>query len=141
MKSVKKIMVVLCILVLSATCAPAWADIRSGSTGRTRDILLIEEDDDAVLAELTIQEMSRYDFATSLASDRENGVYSSGDRIVFTFKSEEDCYLTILDFTPSGQIVVLFPNRRVPDNHVRAGEEIRIPTEGQGFALVAGNVV
>ena len=141
MKSVEKIMAVLCILVLLAARAPAWGDIRFGATGRTRDILLFEEEDEVVLVEIQIHEMSNHDFVTSLTPDREESVYSSGDRIVFTFKAEEDSYITILNFTPSGQIVVLFPNQWVEDNYVRAGEEVRIPTEGQGFSMRAGNVV
>ncbi|MDR2527951.1 MAG: DUF4384 domain-containing protein [Synergistaceae bacterium] len=118
----------------------AWADIKTSTTTATRDILLVDEDEPA-LAQTKVEEMSQGDFAVSLSTDKKDSVYSSGEKIVLTFKSEKDSYLTILDFTPSGQIVVLFPNKWVENNFVKAGQEIKIPAEGQKFAMRAGNAV
>jgi len=135
----KKNLVILFILALSVTSA--WADIKASTTTATRDILLFEEENIDVLANVQVSEISKNDFHTSFITDREDGVYSSGERIVFTFKAEEDSYLTILDFTPSGQILVLFPNQWVSDNHIKVGQEVIIPAEGQNFSMRAGNVM
>jgi hypothetical protein len=152
--TVKKIIIGL--LAISLFCsAAAWADVKSGVTTQTRDILLMEEEavppnpetppkDPNVVdtsSGIKVQEMRKNDFKTELRADRPDGVYSDGDKIVLTFKSEKDAYLTILDFTPSGQIIVLFPNKWVEDNFVKAGEEISIPVEGQNYSLQAGKVV
>jgi hypothetical protein len=85
--------------------------------------------------------MHKNDFATALSSNSADGVYSIGDRLILTFKSDEDAYLTILDFTSSGQIVQLFPNEWVKDNFVKAGETVTIPAEGSGYLMKVGGPV
>ncbi len=41
-------------------------------------------------------------------------------------EADADGYLTILDLSTSGEVGVLFPNPRVPDNRVRAGQPRRL---------------
>ncbi|MDR2523235.1 MAG: DUF4384 domain-containing protein [Synergistaceae bacterium] len=136
----KKVMGLLLAAALLVMCGSAWADIKTSTTTATRDILLFDEEE-PVVSKVKVEEMSKGDFTATLATDKEDSVYSSGEKIVLTFKSEKDAYLTILDFTPSGQIVVLFPNKWVENNFVKAGQEIKIPADGQKFAMKAGNTV
>jgi hypothetical protein len=88
-----------------------------------------------------VEELHKNDFGVALKSDKEDGVYDIRDKITLTFKAEKDSYLTILDFTSSGQILVLFPNRWVENNHVGAGQEVKIPAEGQKFSMRMGGPV
>jgi hypothetical protein len=41
-------------------------------------------------------------------------------------EADADGYLTVLDLSTSGEVGVLFPNPRVPDNRVRAGQPRRL---------------
>jgi hypothetical protein len=137
----------LVVLLLTVLCAGAWADVKSGTTTATRDIVLVEEEEDdggdaQVKANLLdIAELHKDGFGAKLTSDHADGVYDIGDKLVLTFKSEADAYLTLLDFTATGQIIVLYPNKWVKDNKVKAGEEITIPAAGQKFAMKAGGPV
>ncbi|MDR3231305.1 MAG: DUF4384 domain-containing protein [Synergistaceae bacterium] len=145
----KKIFVtLLLVLFCSAIGTSARGEIRLGTTTATRDIVLMDEEEDAPSQPvgntpdgLGVEEMHRNDFTMSLKSDRADGIYKIGDRMTFTFKSETDAYVTVLDFTPGGQILVLYPNKWVKDNFVRAGQEISIPAQGEKFSLKAGGPV
>jgi hypothetical protein len=137
------------VLGLFVMNAAAWADLKTSTTTATRDIVLVEEEEteeekgeaEVKAAVLDIEEMHKNDFGVSLVSGKENDVYNIGDAITMTFSSEEDAYLTILDFTSSGQMLVLFPNKWVSDNHVKAGQEVKIPASGQKFSMKAGGPV
>ena len=137
MKKVMGLLLAAALLV----CGSAWADIKASTTTATRDILLASEEEEPSINKVKVEEMSKNDFTATLSTDKGDSVYSSGEKIVLTFKSEKDAYLTILDFTPSGQIVILFPNKWVENNFVKAGQEITIPAEGQKFVMKAGNTV
>ncbi|MDR1915788.1 MAG: DUF4384 domain-containing protein [Synergistaceae bacterium] len=146
-RNLKNIFLLLLALALFVEGGSAFADVKSGTTTATRDIVLAEDDDAAEQPVgstpdgLGVEEMHKNDFVTTLTSDRSDGVYNIGDKMVLSFKSEADAYVTILDFTPSGQIVMLFPNKWVSDNFVKAGTEIKIPAEGQKFSMKAGGPV
>jgi len=58
-----------------------------------------------------------------------------GDEAVVCFKVDQACYVTIFDFSTDGSITVLFPNRFQPDNHVRADQVYRIPSEEGGYRI------
>lgn len=154
----RKMMVLLFLAALSLAVlgAGAWADVKSATTTATRDIVLVEEEEDKegetqedkaqgdaqVKADLLdIAEMRKSDFGVTLTSDHADGVYNIGDKLALKVKSDADAYLTLLDFTASGQIIVLFPNKWVTDNKVRAGQEISIPASGQKFSMKAGGPV
>ncbi|MDI9370363.1 MAG: DUF4384 domain-containing protein [Synergistaceae bacterium] len=142
------------LLAALSLCAGAFADVLPRTTTATRDIILVEEyeeaeesgsgtpamDGEEKAARLDVEEMHRSDFELLLESDRsaEGDIFDIGDRIEFAFTSDRDCYLTLLNFTPSGQIVVLFPNRWVSDSSVKAGERIVVPAEGQTFSMKLG---
>ena len=139
---------VLVVLSMVLVCACAFADVLPKTTSATRDIVLEEEDanpkdgkggaDEA--AKLNVEEMTNDDFALSLSSERaaDGDVYAIGDKLVLSFTSKQNCYLTILDFTPSGKILVLFPNKWVQNAQVTAGQVVKIPAEGQKFSMKVG---
>jgi hypothetical protein len=54
-----------------------------------------------------------------------------GDAIRFNFRSQRDCYLTMVNLGTSGKIVVLFPNRYQPDGRILAGKVYRTETPGE----------
>ncbi|MCF4152407.1 DUF4384 domain-containing protein [Dethiosulfovibrio sp. F2B] len=140
------------LVILGLICAlcvvsfgVASADVRSKESGATRDIVLVEEDSEEgedAEAKLQMEEMASEGdpLGLKLWSDRsEKGdVYDIGDKMTVFFKAEKDCYLTVLDFTPSGSIYKLFPNKWMTDGFVKAGQEIAIPAKGQKFSLKVG---
>lgn len=61
--------------------------------------------------------------------------YRVGEEIRFHFRSDRDCYLTLIDYDPSGNVKVLFPNRYYRDNSIRGGRTYTIPGSEYGFRL------
>ncbi|MDR1508929.1 MAG: DUF4384 domain-containing protein [Synergistaceae bacterium] len=145
----KVILLVLALSVLFLGTVGAFADVKPGATDKTRDIQIVEASEDPQIPAppaapvLNVQEIHKNDFAATLTTSSPNGVYKPGDSIVLTFTSEKDAYLTILDFTPSGNIIVLYPNDLMENNgnFVKAGEPVEIPVSGDGYILKAGERV
>jgi|GEM_PF-3280608 len=50
-----------------------------------------------------------------------------GQVLQFSVTSRNDCYLTVLGFSPEGQQMLLFPNRMQPEPFIRAGQKISVP--------------
>jgi len=69
----------------------------------------------------------------------ENAVYKPGEYITFTFQADKDCYLTLIDVVPSGQINILFPNAYHKDNKVKANRKYTIPSKEMEFQLMVEN--
>jgi TolB-like protein len=61
--------------------------------------------------------------------------YRVGEEIRFSFRSDQDCYLTLIDYEPTGKVKILFPNRYYQDNFIRAGKTYIIPGREYGFKL------
>ena len=61
--------------------------------------------------------------------------YQIGEKITFSVKAEENCYLTLLDINPQGEITVIYPNRFHRDNFIQAGVTYQVPRERDNFAL------
>jgi len=55
-----------------------------------------------------------------------------GEKVVFNFSSEKDCYLYLLNVDSQGDFQILFPNPLHKGNFVRAGVEKKIPDETAG---------
>jgi hypothetical protein len=55
-----------------------------------------------------------------------------GEKVVFNFSSEKDCYLYLLNVDRQGDFQILFPNPLHRGNFVRAGLEKKIPDETAG---------
>lgn len=61
--------------------------------------------------------------------------YHVGEEIRFYFRSDLDCYLTMIDYEPNGNVKVLFPNRFYRNNFIKAGKTYMIPGREYGFKL------
>ena len=141
MKDRKRIILFVVLLIVFVFACAACADVKPKTTSATRDIMLVEEDGmENSETNLEVEELHNEDFEMALFSNRsiEGDIFSIGEKLELTFKAEKDCYLTILDFTPSGNIMVLFPNKWMKDSFVKAGQEILIPAKGESFALKLG---
>jgi hypothetical protein len=53
--------------------------------------------------------------------------YSVGDCIVIKCVAAMDCFLTLLNIGPTGNLKMLFPNERHPSNAIKAKQTIAIP--------------
>ncbi|RCK80305.1 MAG: Outer membrane protein A precursor [Candidatus Ozemobacter sibiricus] len=130
------------LIAVCASGTAARADLKLVNTSAPRDILLAEQPaaDPTTLGVLKVEEMTRADFPIKLATNREaeGDVFAIGEALSLTFTSEKDCYLTVVDFTPGGNMLVLFPNKWVADNFVAARQVIRIPQEGATYTLKVG---
>lgn len=67
---------------------------------------------------------SQQPFPLLLAVDRP--AYKVSDRVTLAVTSLHDCYLTVLDVTPSGAIRVLFPNRVTQNNAIAANQTVLV---------------
>ena len=61
--------------------------------------------------------------------------YREGDDVVFFFKADRDCCVTLIDIGTSGKVTKLFPNKWYQSNKVEKGKTYRIPPKDSGFAL------
>ena len=73
-------------------------------------------------------------------TDEKRSDFRVGEKVVFNFRSDEDCYLLIINTDSQGNIHLIFPNRFYPANFIKGVEERRIPDErmGQKFELEFG---
>jgi hypothetical protein len=62
--------------------------------------------------------------------------YRVGEGIRFSFRTDRNCYLTLIDFETNGNVKVLFPNRYCQDNFIRVGKTYTIPGSEYGFKLI-----
>lgn len=53
-----------------------------------------------------------------------------GDEIIYSITAKKDCYVVLLDFSTSDELVQLFPNKFSPDSLIRAGTVYTIPVRG-----------
>jgi hypothetical protein len=88
------------------------ADRRARPDRTTRD-----EDED--------EDVSAQAFDVNLWSDRDS--YRKGDQASFFVRCNDDCYLTLVDFSTSGDVRILFPNQHDSKNYLKAGKTYRIP--------------
>lgn len=68
-------------------------------------------------------------FKVDLWTDREDATYKPGDEVKFFFKTDKDCYLTLLNVSTSGEVKVLFPNEYQKNNLVKSGNTYSVPGE------------
>jgi len=65
----------------------------------------------------------------------EKTVYKIGEPIVFSFQSDKECYLTLIDIGTSGKVTIIFPNQYSQSNKIEAGKVYRIPPDGSDAAF------
>lgn len=85
------------------------------------------------LAELTQTEPP---FKLELWTDKKR--YKVGETVTIYFRSEKDCYLTLIDITTSGKFYILFPNRYATDNYIKADKTYTLPGPDHPFAITVG---
>jgi len=69
------------------------------------------------------------DFKVELWVDKDDATYKVGEEVIFSFKTNKDCRLTLFNVGTSGKVYIFFPNKYQKDNKVKAGEEYRFPPE------------
>lgn len=65
----------------------------------------------------------------------DKSIYSIGDSISYRFRSEKPCYLVVLNLTPGGDLVQLFPNKFSTSQFVQARKDYMIPEHTANIAL------
>jgi hypothetical protein len=66
-------------------------------------------------------------------------VKRAGDLVSFNVLSNADCHLTLISIDTAGRATVIFPSEFEPDNAIRAGQQIRIPSERAPYQLRVSN--
>lgn len=78
-------------------------------------------------------------FGLSLATADGSLLYRDGETVSFSVKSEEDCFLILLDHQSDGTTVLLFPNRFQRDSLIRKGQPVQIPSpDDPAFRMTVG---
>ncbi|MDO9382840.1 MAG: DUF4384 domain-containing protein [Hyphomicrobiaceae bacterium] len=107
---------------------PAWRELRSllarsGSQGSPL----------AYSDKAPLHEPARLDVA--LWTDKLT--YQKGDVVALTAQANRDCNLTVINVDTQGEATVLFPSDSDPDNAVKAGAKVRIPSDIEPYLLRA----
>uniref|UniRef100_A0A7C4AR99 DUF4384 domain-containing protein n=1 Tax=Desulfomonile tiedjei TaxID=2358 RepID=A0A7C4AR99_9BACT len=87
---------------------------------------------DIVAEAQTIQSATK-PFKIELSTAEGKTTYAAGEKINFVFKTDRDCYLTLIDIGTSGKVTQLFPNKWHESNKVEKGKEYRVPPADSGF--------
>lgn len=66
-------------------------------------------------------------------------VKRAGDLVSFNVISNADCNLTLISIDTAGRATVIFPSEFEPDNAIRTGQQIRIPSERAPYQLRVSN--
>jgi hypothetical protein len=65
-------------------------------------------------------------------TDEERRDFMIGEKIIFNFYSQEDCYLLMINLDSQGNFHIIFPNKFYADNRITGGKEIKIPDKKMG---------
>ncbi|PIE33594.1 hypothetical protein CSA56_10775 [candidate division KSB3 bacterium] len=69
--------------------------------------------------------------------DKPSGsAYKQQEKIIISFRTNTDGYITLYDIDTRGQVSVLFPNRNQPDNYVRGGKIYTVPDRSYSYDLM-----
>jgi hypothetical protein len=85
------------------------------------------------LAELAKLTQEKPSFKVEIWTEKK--VYKVGETIRFNFRSDQDCYLTLVDYEPNGNVKILFPNRYRQNNFIEGRKTYTIPGSDYGFKL------
>jgi len=88
-----------------------------------------------IVAEAQKIQNSAKPFKIELWTDEGKAAYKVGDKVNFLFKTEKDCYVTLIDIGTSGKVTKLFPNKWHESNKVDSGKTYRIPPVDSGFVF------
>lgn len=76
-------------------------------------------------------------FKVKLWTNKKDATYKVGENVVFYFKTNKDCRLTLFNVGTSGKVHILFPNKYQKDNLVKAGKVYRIPAKNAKWEFKA----
>ncbi|MCD6546764.1 MAG: PEGA domain-containing protein [Thermotogae bacterium] len=63
----------------------------------------------------------------------EGSSYNFGEKAYFYFKTNKNAYVAIYEIRPTGEMVLLFPNKYESDNYVQANKTYRVPSVGASY--------
>lgn len=63
----------------------------------------------------------------------EGSTYNFGEKAYFYFKTNKDGYVAIYEIRPTGEMVLLFPNKYESNNYVKANQTYRVPSVGASY--------
>ncbi|TBD97235.1 DUF4384 domain-containing protein [Rhizobium ruizarguesonis] len=91
--------------------------------------------------ERTLTEAPAQTGAVSITFDRAEAKYAIGEVVGLFIQSTENSYVTVLNVSPNGSVVKLFPNKYQTDALVGAGKRVQVPDPASGARLqVSGPV-
>lgn len=96
---------------------------------KTLSIILLSDP----LIELANLTQEKPSFTIEIWTEKKS--YHVGEEICFCFRSDQDCYLTLIDYETNGNVKILFPNRYYQNNFIKAGKTHVIPGSEYGFKL------
>ncbi|MBB6487061.1 DUF4384 domain-containing protein [Rhizobium lusitanum] len=77
----------------------------------------------------------------SVTFDRTEAKYAVGEIVGMYIQASSDFYVTVLDISPNGEVIKLFPNKYQTETFVAAGKRIQVPDPASGAKLqVSGPV-
>lgn len=62
--------------------------------------------------------------------------YRQGEKIIISFRTDRDGYVTLYDIDTRGQVSIVFPNREQPSNFVRANQTYSVPNRNYSYDLI-----
>lgn len=113
----KKSAIIFFLFIFMA--APLWAG------EQTKDIQVIQQTFQAIQNPAPSD-----DFKLSVWVDRENNTYNVGEAVTFFFKSNRDCYISLINIGTSGKVTLIYPNQYDQNNQIKANVTYRLPREG-----------
>lgn len=91
--------------------------------------------------ERTLTEAPAQTGPVSITFDRAEAKYAIGEVVGLFIQSTENAYVTVLNVSPNGAVVKLFPNKYQTDALVGAGKRVQVPDPASGAKLqVSGPV-
>ncbi|MGR4841312.1 DUF4384 domain-containing protein [Rhizobium sp. LARHSG275] len=91
--------------------------------------------------ERTLTEAPAQSGPVSITFDRAEAKYAVGEVVGLFIQSTENAYVTVLNVSPNGSVVKLFPNKYQTDALVGAGKRVQVPDPASGARLqVSGPV-
>ncbi|PDT04860.1 hypothetical protein CO666_09005 [Rhizobium chutanense] len=91
--------------------------------------------------ERTLTEAPAQTGPVSITFDRAEAKYAIGEVVGLFIQSSENAYVTVLNVSPNGSVVKLFPNKYQTDALVGAGKRVQVPDPASGARLqVSGPV-
>jgi hypothetical protein len=78
-------------------------------------------------------EIAKVEKSTDLTLSAEKAGYRQNENLVLSALSPKDCFLTVTSVDEKGVGTVLFPNKFVQDNRIKANAEVLLPPRGATF--------